>query len=277
MKTLKTLSVTAILIIFTINIHCKCCDGCRTRTRGDNESTNSTTSIKTKNPDDKKTNVITPPKVSDSQDGKASIHTNKIVVKDDNISGKSSEITIIKMKPENINKKAINNNNSNVKSNEVIATITNPDNSDKETPAHLNNTIELNNSDESNELSIKQPNNLENKNTDDSFKEFRDKIFKPEIVELTSCSKTKAKDVYIKCREICFKKEGTYTFVERVNKGINNLSFFVVLKSKSTTENYYKIVMNESDLSNEEEENILKFEKNNDKYTISYYLKTSNN
>lgn len=36
MKTLKTLSVTAILIIFTINIHCKCCEGYRTRTWNDN-------------------------------------------------------------------------------------------------------------------------------------------------------------------------------------------------------------------------------------------------
>lgn len=36
MKTLKTLQVTAILIIYNINIHSKCCEGCRTRTWDDN-------------------------------------------------------------------------------------------------------------------------------------------------------------------------------------------------------------------------------------------------
>lgn len=48
MKTLKTLSVTAILIIFNINIHSKCCEGCRTRTWNDNIAEEHTQKIKSK-------------------------------------------------------------------------------------------------------------------------------------------------------------------------------------------------------------------------------------
>lgn len=48
MKTLKTLQVTAILIIYNINIHSKCCEGCRTRTWNDNIAEEHTQKIKSK-------------------------------------------------------------------------------------------------------------------------------------------------------------------------------------------------------------------------------------
>lgn len=146
----------------------------------------------------------------------------------------------------------------------------------KKTSTQPDKTTEPDDSgDKSNNPSTKQPNDLENKVPDNSFKDFKPDDFKSEINNLAKCSKQKGKKLFGKCKAIY---SNSVEITESFDIGENSIqTFSVVIEFKNAEKAQYKIVTDESNLDKKEGQMIVKFEKGVKTCTIIYTPKKKKN